>query len=407
MDGIDIRVAKIIDYWIGVPVCFILTLLHRVHKFLAGAGKLSGYAPRRIMFLKLSEIGGTILTYPAFVAIKKKYPQAELYFWIFRENKEALSILGIVPEENIFTIRGKSISLMLWDTLKTVLLVRKERIDILIDAELFPRFSSILSYLSGAKFRAGFYKYTLEGLYRGDFYTHRVTYNPYLHISNNFSALVDSLCAMPDDVPLVKAPSLREEEFRLPNVLIGIGERERMLDRLKSINNRVNLSTKIILMNIGFHDKIPIRRWTLEYYIKLVNLLMKAKDIIVVIVGIGDTGDENPFSKYENCIDLLGKTTIRELLSLFNISQAIISHDSGIIHLASLSNIYIIALYGPETPILYGPLKDNKKVFYKKFMCSPCLSAYNHRSSICKDNKCMRAITVDEVYAAVKEHIQM
>jgi len=407
MNGIDIRVAKIIDYWVGIPVCFVFTLLHRFRKFLTGTSKLNSYTPRRIMFLKLSEIGSTILLYPAFIALKKKYPQAELYFWIFRENKEVLSILGIVPEENIFTIRGKSISLMLWDTLRTILLVRKERMDILIDAELFPRFSSILSYLSGAKFRAGFYKYTLEGLYRGNFYTHRVVYNPYLHISNNFNTLVDSLCIMPDDIPLVKTPSLREEEFRLPNVLIEIGEKERMLDKLKSINKRVNLNTKIILMNIGFHDKIPIRRWLLEYYIKLISLLMKAKDIIVVIVGIGDAGDEDPFSKYENCINLLGKTTIRELLSLFNISQAIISHDSGIIHLASLSNIYIIALFGPETPILYGPLKDNKKVFYKKFTCSPCLSAYNHRSSICKDNKCMQAITVDEVYAVVKEHIQI
>ena len=89
---------------------------------------------------------------------------------------------------------------------------------------------------------------------------------------------------------------------------------------------------------------------------------------------------------------------MQELISLFSISKVIVGHDGGLIHLASLTDIFIIALYGPETPLLYEPLSKNKKIIYKKFSCSPCLSAYNHRNSICKNNKCMQAIGVNEVY---------
>jgi len=68
------------------------------------------------------------------------------------------------------------------------------------------------------------------------------------------------------------------------------------------------------------------------------------------------------------------------------------------VHLASLTEINIIALFGPEAPLLYKPLSDKSIILYKDFACSPCLSAYNYRSSACKDNICLRAITVDEVY---------
>jgi ADP-heptose:LPS heptosyltransferase len=80
-----------------------------------------------------------------------------------------------------------------------------------------------------------------------------------------------------------------------------------------------------------------------------------------------------------------------------------VSNDSGPPNFASLTEMPTIVLFGPETPLLYKPLGENVQAVYAGFTCSPCVSAYNHRKSLCTDNKCMQAIKVDEVYGRVRD----
>jgi hypothetical protein len=60
-------------------------------------------------------------------------------------------------------------------------------------------------------------------------------------------------------------------------------------------------------------------------------------------------------------------------------------------------------MFGPETPLLFGPLGGDTRVIWKRLACSPCVSAFNHRNTPCKDNVCMQAITVDEALKTVEE----
>ena len=179
-----------------------------------------------------------------------------------------------------------------------------------------------------------------------------------------------------------------------------------MWNGLRAMSSLLNRESKIIIINLGFNDKIPIRKWPMEHYLELIHRILEKQDTFIVLIGAGSLNASPFFSQYERCINLTGKTTIKELLALFSIASVLISYDCGILHIASTTNIYIIALFGPETPLLYGPLTENKKIFYKNFSCSPCLSAYNHRNSICKNNKCMQAITVDEIYNEVIKEIK-
>ena len=66
-------------------------------------------------------------------------------------------------------------------------------------------------------------------------------------------------------------------------------------------------------------------------------------------------------------------------------------------HFASLTPIKSITLFGPETPVLYGPLGPDAVHLFANLACSPCLSALNHRSSPCQDNQCLKQISVEEV----------
>ena len=65
----------------------------------------------------------------------------------------------------------------------------------------------------------------------------------------------------------------------------------------------------------------------------------------------------------------------------------------------------VVALYGPNTPRLYGPLAPNSRAFYRPPPCSPCMTNFNYKTSGCLNPVCIRALEVDEVAAAVRARL--
>ena len=92
------------------------------------------------------------------------------------------------------------------DTLAFPWRARRHGIDTVINMEAFVRYSSMLSYLSGARRRVGFHRFNQEGLYAGDLLTHKVLYNAHVHAAHTFLDLVHALDTPPDQVPRVKRP---------------------------------------------------------------------------------------------------------------------------------------------------------------------------------------------------------
>ena len=356
--------------------------------------------PKNILFLELSEIGSVILGYPAMKKVQALFPHSKLYLWIFNKNKDIVPILGIFPEENVIAMREDNFLCLCIDIIKNVWRIRKERIDVIIDFELFSRFSSFLSYLSGARVRVGFYGFSAKNPYRGNLLTHKVNYNHYMHMSNNFLALAQALKAHSHE-PFLKEFLMSNEFFSL-QVKVNKERENAMWLKLRNYNKQIERDSKIILVHPCINDVLPIRRWSFDSYIQLANRFLSVPNIFVITIGNNirqrDIALIEKAVPHPQCIHLVGKITIKELLGLFHISNLLISHDSGAVHLASLTAIEIIVLFGPETPLLYKPLSMKSKIFYKQFICSPCISAYNYRKSACKDNKCVSAITVDEVY---------
>jgi ADP-heptose:LPS heptosyltransferase len=105
------------------------------------------------------------------------------------------------------------------------------------------------------------------------------------------------------------------------------------------------------------------------------------------------------------CIDLTGRTaTIREVAVLLHLGALLITNDGGTGHVAALTPIPSIVLFGPETPVLYGSLSPRAVNVHKALSCSPCLTAYNHRRSPCDgDNVCLKSIAPGEVLAIARD----
>jgi ADP-heptose:LPS heptosyltransferase len=86
---------------------------------------------------------------------------------------------------------------------------------------------------------------------------------------------------------------------------------------------------------------------------------------------------------------------------VFNIADVLVTNDSGPAHFAALTPIHVVVFFGPETPELYRPVTEHCTVLYSNYACSPCVSAFNQRRSVCSNNRCLQAISVDEVHATV------
>ncbi|MBL8801416.1 MAG: glycosyltransferase family 9 protein [Planctomycetes bacterium] len=393
-----------IDAWVGRPACFLLGLFVRVFGGLF-LRRPHG-AQRALLFIELSEMGSTIVAASTIQRALAANPQRPVCFVIFKKNVSSLHLLGLLDERNVFTIRDDSLVHMLVDTWRFVFFCRARGIDTAIDLELFARVSSILSLLSGASTRVGFDNFHGEGLYRGAHLTHRVQYNPYQHMAQNFQALFSALECDPRDIPLVK------REIPLPELTVRAPVRQDLYDYVRAeLSKLADLSKieRIVLLNHDAGKLLPIRTWPAQRFAEVARaLLADDEQLLVVLCGIPDAQDSAQEiltrAAHPRCINFVGKTrTLADLLQLFHQADLLISNDSGPPHFASLTDIATITLFGPETPRLYGPLGPRAVHLYKALACSPCLTAANHRNSPCQDNQCLKAIGVDEVLAHARK----
>lgn len=407
----NVEAMRKIDYWFGIPLCFFLTIIQSVAEIFSGKKRQAeDFSPKKFLLIELSEMGSSILAYPAMRKITRQYPGAELFFLIFEKNRFSVDMLQIVPEKNVVTIRDSSFWAFVVDTIKTIVFFRKQKIDVTFDLELFSRFTAIMTYLTGSQKRVGFYKYTMEGLYRGELFTHKVQYNFQYHISKAFLSFLQIIKTPDKHFPTMEEYQINDEEFALPQITPSEEERKNIWDTLASINPEIREEHILILINPNAGE-LPVRAWPLENYIRLTQKLLQDEQINVIITGTQNACADakricEAVENNARCIDLTTKTTFKELIHLYDISDLLVTGDCGPAHFAALTSIKQLVFFGPESPVLYSPLNHNTIPIFLNFPCSPCLSAFNHRNTICKDNKCLQAITVDEVYRIIKNELK-
>ncbi len=94
----------------------------------------------------------------------------------------------------------------------------------------------------------------------------------------------------------------------------------------------------------------------------------------------------------------LPEKRLRQVLVLYTRSKILVIKDSGPAHFAAMTPIHVVTLFGPETPALFAARSPNATALWAGIACSPCVNAYNNRQSVCHNNLCMQAITVDDVF---------
>jgi ADP-heptose:LPS heptosyltransferase len=392
-----------IDRYAGKPLCFALTCIRRLRD---RAHRVSDSKPaiEKVLFIKFIEQGATVLAFHAISEAIARFGRSNVFFAVFEENREILDILGLLPEKNVYSIRSGKPLLFLRDWVLTIWLLRRRGIDATVDLEFFTRAPAVFAFLTRAPVRVGLHRFTGELPYRGDLMTHRVQYNPYLHVSALYTLLFRALHADPAEEPLLKEP-LDSRGMNTPRFKPVPEEVREVKERIRELN-RGEVAGPILLLNPNASDMLPLRKWPSERFVELGRkILQNYDDVTVIITGAPserqaaeeiarEIGGRRVFS-------MAGKTTLRELIVLYTLADVLVTNDSGPSHFSSLTPIEAVVLFGPETPELYGVRRPKTHILWAGLACSPCVNVFNHRFSPCTNNRCMQAITLDQVYGKV------
>jgi ADP-heptose:LPS heptosyltransferase len=401
--SISVNTMRAIDHWVGVPLCAIASPIVALIDSMKNVFGRGPEAPRKLLFIELSEMGSAILVDPAMRAAQAR--GAELFFLIFKSNRASLTLLNTVKPENIFTIDSSSLGGLIKDTLKFLLVAHKHRIDTVIDLELFSRFTALLTGLCGARRRVGYHIFHGEGLWRGFMLTRKVHYNPHIHITKNFLSLIHAAFAKEIEVPFSKI-LIADSEVRLEQAVIDPAVLNKVRERIEKLCGTFGIEFKqgqqrLILVNPNASDLLPQRRWAQQRFSELIQGLNQRypNDLILI------TGSPAEFEYVEkvrvvanikNALNFAGQVTFAELPPLYTLSDVMVTNDSGPGHFSAVTPLRTVVLFGPETPALYGSVGKSISIT-ANLACSPCVSAANHRKTPCHDNVCMQAITVPQV----------
>ena len=393
----DPRILVKADYWLGVPLCALLTGVRRLRDAL---GRPAPAPPRKILFIKLEEQGALVLAADAFRRAAELVGPENVYCCLFEKNRPILDLLHLVRPENVLTIDTRNPVAALASAAGILRTVRRLGIDSIVDLEGFARMSAAFTYLCGGTRRVGTHRFTASAPYRGDLMTHRVAYSPYLHAAAQFSVLVEALAAAPGDAPLLKAFAPE-----LPLEAPQHTPRPEALARVRALLPPGH--APLIIFTPNSSDILRLRKWPIENYISVGRTLREVlPGCTIVFTGLeserADCAAAARAIGLDDAANLAGALTLEELCALFTLGDLLLTNDSGPGHFAAMTDIHQVILFGPETPQLYRPLGTRVHVLYHALACSPCLTALNHRISPCQDNQCVKGVTTGEVLTEIE-----
>lgn len=180
---------------------------------------------------------------------------------------------------------------------------------------------------------------------------------------------------------------------------------------IKSIDSHLRESAPLKLQNRtikGFkHNNLCIginpgaaygsaKRWEEKYFVEII-LYFLAQNYEVFIFGNDSLNLPPNIAQNPHLQNLIGKTTISELLDYIALMDIFISNDSGPMHIAAAFRVPLIAIFGATDSSETSPWVDNAVILDKHLPCAPC----KKRECPLKHHNCMKLITPDEVIESV------
>ncbi|HDH52949.1 MAG TPA: lipopolysaccharide heptosyltransferase I [Nitrospirae bacterium] len=339
----------------------------------------------KILIIKPSSLGDVIHALPFLNAVKETFPDARIDWVISKDLKGILEDNPLINELIIFNKDAWKSVKNLPGTLSDISSLRKtlqsKRYDMVVDLQGLLR-SGLITFFAPALSKIGFADAREGSRY---FYDKKVPANMASHAVDRCLEVAKEIGAGVNNVA-----------FPL------------------HIDNTASVKIKKLLGDVDEYIVIApsarwlTKRWPAERFASLI------KKVSIPCILTGSKGDMKTAQKImgymaqkteqrDNVINLCGKTGLKELAALIAGAKAVVSNDSGPMHIAAALDIPTIAIFGPTDPSKTGPYgwQTNRKLKALKadVPCSPC------RKKKCKEFICMEKISVETVFEALNEYL--
>ncbi|HWV46109.1 MAG TPA: lipopolysaccharide heptosyltransferase II [Nitrospira sp.] len=325
----------------GCPVPFISPLDSRSASALENA---------RILLIKPSSLGDIVHAFPVVSAIKTQWPGSHITWLVKRQWADLVE-----RAEGVDRVWPVEMRIRSW--IREGRALRAQRFDIAIDLQGLFR-SAIVARFSGAPTRIGFAN-GREG--SPWFYTQRIpVLSPDIHAVDRYLSVA---AALGSSLPGKPRFGLRLLEKDMATV--------RELCRRKGFS----MDKPWVAMNIG--ARWPTKRWPLASFAAVVDQLHETHRDPVVMIG---SADERAYTNRLRAltdrpfVDLSGEIPLGCLPALLSTATAMITNDSGPMHIAAALGVPVIAMFGPTSAIRTGPYGAGHHVLAGRVSCSPCFS---------------------------------
>lgn len=352
-----------LDKWIGVPLVFGIGTMQRTRPMPNRIEKIGIFA--------FGPIGDFLLSVgTAIPALRMAFPNCSITVFVTSANKAATPLIAEVDEY---------IELPIKNVLASIRLIRLQSFDVLIDFGPWPRISALLAAFSRSRFSIGF---RTPGQFRHYTFDASVPHRNDRHEVENYAAILNRL---------------------------GI---EQMPSR-SAISINTVAAHKIAEMGLGrylvFHPwasgfRKQMREWPDAYWRTLTDEFLTRGYTIVFTGGPSDRTDSARLlsglgSDTARVIDLAGRLSLQETAALLSRATASVTVNTGIMHLAALLDVRLVALHGPTNPKRWGPVSDHATVLLPD---TPDAAYLNLGFEYRDDAKpCMQLISVQDVVEAL------
>ncbi len=309
-----------------------------------------------ILIWQTAYLGDVVLATPLIRTLRKNFSSAHIAFVGRSFIRELLKGLDV---ELITFDKG------LWESFKIAERIRDYHVA--ISPHISAR-SALILFFAGVPVRVGFDRSELSFLY-----THTVRHRWELHEVDR-------------NLELLRPLGIRNFE-RMPYLFVSKEEKGQVREKFKLPEDFVVLSP---------FSNFRLKEWNIERWVELVKRL----GIPSVVVGTERDRQRAQIFEKTRSLNLVGKTSLRELMAVIGLSKGVISCDSSPVHIANALGVPALSIYTATSPD-YGfyPLIGN--YLKPKLECSPC--SPNPKTCRTGTYACLSMVRVEEVLDALGE----
>ena len=310
-------VLRKLDHWVGVPILLVLSLFHRKR------AKPQHF--QRIGICVFAAIGDALLASSLIADLKKALPGVRITIFATQANKVAFDLVDGYDDLVLVPITKP---------LAAIQRLREHPVDILIDTSQWSRIGALVAGLSGASWTIGFETKGQKRHYAFDF---AVKHSAKVHELTNFGALLSPL--------EVKAGCM-------PPIAIS---------KISDLSCLKIKQPYVVLHPWASGNHFELREWPQTRWVELAQKLANAGYGLVISGGPSDERrakdlcDQIGRTLPGELLSLAGKTSLLDTAAYLKSAAAVVSVNTGTMHLAALIGAPLVALHGPTNPDRWGP----------------------------------------------------